>query len=1029
MRRIAGREHWIDSGIRLALGEALSPQALTDGLLERGYRRVSVVEEIGEFAVRPQGVIDAWPVGPDSPVRVRVSDGHVRAIDSLNIDTQRAAADDKGTLVFLPAREMPVTAAAIERFRNAWRRRFTRTMGDETYDAIAGGAIPSGIEYYLPFFTETATLLDFLPDDGQLFLAEGAISESHAHWRSVGERYIDLTSHGARQLLRPEELWVEPGEIIAAVRARESVIMTEAVAGPGAEGARVDVGSLPTEMTRQENLRAAIAALRPWFSMAERIFFVMRSEARRQQMDILCKMLRQKAEWVNGWDDFMDGSMRVGIGIGAMEAGFYLPRQGLLVMTEKEIFGQPIYQKDADRSEGQAAIGDDQLDMLSPGDPIVHVQNGVGRLDTIEPLTFGGVERDFLTIAYDAETRVFVKMEDLDLVMPYAGTNSEMAPFDAAKSKRWIKGLAEAQKHVREIARDLIRLDERRRATPGIAFDEPGGEYERFANEFPFQETRDQAQAISDIIDDMIAPTPMDRVVCGDVGFGKTEVAMRAAFVAAASGYQVAVMVPTTLLASQHFESFRRRFASFEYRIELLARSDERSADRHIVRAANAGEVDILIGTHRLLQGDISLPRLGLLVVDEEHRFGVQQKARLRELRGEVDALALTATPIPRTLSLAMHGIRDLSIIATPPAKRLSIRTTAQRWSATLVSEAVSRERQREGQVFYVHNRVESIDAVAEELTRLLPDADIRIAHGKMAEAELEAVMSAFYRHEFDVLLCTTIIETGIDIPNANTIIIDQAENFGLAQLHQLRGRVGRSHRQAYAYMLTRADALSETAERRLRALSEATKLGQGYMLAAHDLEIRGAGELLGEEQSGSIQAIGFQLYMRLLERAIEALKAGEEIDEGLSLTNAATIEIGLGGHIPPELIDEPGLRLGYYKRLVSVADRDEVDRLAEEIADRFGEPPKALQALLRISNLRAALRRAGVHKVIADDGAVTLDFRSFRSVRLATLFTMIERDETLAISDDGRQVILSAAEGPDLAEHIIDFCEAITAA
>jgi transcription-repair coupling factor (superfamily II helicase) len=821
----------------------------------------------------------------------------------------------------------------------------------------------------------------------------------------------------------PAEVWLDAAEIEGRIeRFRNVRISAEATPGRCDR----DMRGVPTGMSRQENLAAAIKALEPWFERVSNVFFVMRSEARRRHMDVICQMLRERPAWMESWREFITGDLEVGIGIGSIESGFYLPEQDLVVFTEREIFGQPIYQKDEQHSEAPGSEDEESLLGLAEGDPLVHIRYGVGRFAGLKPMTLGGQTQDFLQIEYAQSVRTFTKMEDLDQVLPYSGTNSEDPPLDDLESKRWIRGVHEAQSEIRQIAEQLISLKAERESASGIAFNEPGNAYERFVNEFPFQETRDQRQAIAAVLEDMQKPTPMDRVVCGDVGFGKTEVAMRAAFLAAESGYQVAVLVPTTLLAQQHLETFRRRFEPFGVEVESMTGI---RVGAHSARRLRDGSAQVVIGTHRLLQKDVRFKNLGLVIIDEEHRFGVQQKAKFRELRAELDTLSLTATPIPRTLSLSMHGIRDISIIATPPAKRLSIRTFTGLRNSETIREAVARERMRGGQVFFVHNSVETIDAVAEELRELLPDVRIGVGHGQMPEHELEEVMSGFYRHDFDLLVCTTIVETGIDIPNANTIVIDQAENFGLAQLHQLRGRVGRSHHQAYAYLMTSKAEVSSAARRRLDVLSSATKLGQGFLLATHDLEIRGAGELLGEKQSGRMQSIGFHLYMRLLERTIEALQQGKSLDEEWSLAGSAALEVGVHGIIPAEFIDDPGIRLACYKRLASATSKAAVKRIAEEIADRFGEAPPETRALYALSEVKAQLRNAGVKKALVGDDGGRLEFWSYDHIDLPRLMRLIdERPDELDFSEAGDALILNRAPAADSGriEYLLAIADAL---
>jgi transcription-repair coupling factor (superfamily II helicase) len=661
------------------------------------------------------------------------------------------------------------------------------------------------------------------------------------------------------------------------------------------------------------------------------------------------------------------------------------------------LFGERVAQRRRRREGADDSLTTNifrDLNELREGVPVVHLEHGVGRYTGLQKLTVDEQETEFLTLEYAQGSKLYVPVASLHLISRYAGSDPDLAPLHRLGSDQWEKARRKASERASDIAAQLLEVYARREAREGFAFERDGQAYEQFAAAFPFEETPDQAAAIEAVLDDMLSPRVMDRLVCGDVGFGKTEVAMRAAFIATRNSRQVAILVPTTLLAQQHYSSFSDRFADWPVKVEVVSRFRSGAQLADITRRVASGEIDILIGTHKLLQSDFSFDDLGLLIIDEEHRFGVKQKEAIKALRSEVDILTLTATPIPRTLNMALGGMRDLSIIATPPARRLSIRTFVREHNIGLVKEAALRETLRGGQVYYLHNEVKTIEETARKLRELLPDLSIGVAHGQMRETQLEQVMSAFYHQRHHILLCTTIIETGIDIPNANTIIIERADKFGLAQLHQLRGRVGRSHHQAYAYLLCPPrSAITADAGKRLEAIEAASDLGAGYLLATHDLEIRGAGELLGDEQSGQIHSVGFSLYMDLLQQAVEALKRGEIPDVDAPLEHGTEVNLHLPALIPDDYLPDINSRLILYKRIAAAANGEDLRELQVEMIDRFGLLPPQVGNLFQVSRLRLKAQQLGIRAIEVGPEGGSIDFKENTRVNPLSLVKLVQSD------------------------------------
>ncbi|HET8731619.1 MAG TPA: transcription-repair coupling factor, partial [Moraxellaceae bacterium] len=717
---------------------------------------------------------------------------------------------------------------------------------------------------------------------------------------------------------------------------------------------------------------------------------------RRESLLELLARASLKPGAVSGWDDFLARKDTTpAIAVGPLEQGLWLQDPPIAVITESQLLGQRVMQSRRRKATSQDVSSElviRNLSELQPGAPVVHIDHGVGRYQGLVTLEVDNQAQEFLLLEYADSAKLYVPVSSLQLIARYSGADDDHAPLHRLGTEQWTKARRKAAEQVRDTAAELLNIYARRAARPGHAFSFNESDYALFASGFPFEETADQAAAIIATIADLRAKRPMDRLVCGDVGFGKTEVAMRAAFVAVQDGGQVVVLVPTTLLAQQHYENFRDRFADWPIKIDVLSRFKSAKEQAAALKQLEEGKIDIIIGTHKLLAEDVRFKHLGLIIVDEEHRFGVRHKEALKNMRAEVDMLTLTATPIPRTLNMAFAGMRDLSIIATPPARRLAVKTFVRESHPAVIKEAILRELLRGGQVYYLHNEVESIEKCSQELQALVPEARIGIAHGQMRERELEQVMQQFYHKQFNVLVCTTIVETGIDVPSANTIIMDRADKLGLAQLHQLRGRVGRSHHQAYAYLLTpHQKAMTGDAEKRLEAIAAAGELGAGFALASHDLEIRGAGELLGEEQSGNINTVGFTLYMEMLEQAVKAIRSGKTPNLDQPLAQGTDVNLRISALIPDAYLPDVHNRLMLYKRISNAKDQAELDELQVEMIDRFGLLPEQTKNLFAVTSLKIEAEKLGITKIDASAGGGRLEFGTETKVDPMRLVKMIQ--------------------------------------
>ena len=998
MQRLPPRA-WIEShALELARGQRLELEAFRARLVAGGYASVSQVMAHGEFAVRGS-LIDIFPMGTAQPLRIDLFDDEIDSIRAFDPESQRSAGG-LDAVRLLPAREYPLNPDGIREFRRRYRVRFE---GDPNrsplYRQVSEALAPAGIEYYLPlFFDRLETLFDYLP--AQTLLVDSADLEARAEtvWQETTERFEQRRHDVERPVLEPREISLPPVELRSAVARFPRVEVSSAKLELSAQSA--PAANFPTRAP--PHLRVDPRAAEPAAALGEflktfegRVLLAAESAGRRE---VLLQVLRARqvdVAIVDDWRQFASGDLRVALTVSSAANALLLEQPPLALITEELIFGERAQQaRRRRRVERDPAAILKELTDLRIGTPVVHEDYGVGRYQGLKVMEVGGERGEFLVIDYADGDKLYVPVHALDRVNRYSGAPAESAPLHKLGSDQWQKARRRAAQRIHDVAVELLDLYSRRAARRGASLKARDGDFRAFEAAFPFEETPDQTQTIEQVLNDLEAERPMDRVVCGDVGFGKTEVALRAAFVAVQSGRQVAVLVPTTLLAQQHQQTFTDRFADWPVRIEVLSRfRSGREADQTIAGIA-AGTVDIVIATHRLLHANVKFHNLGLLIIDEEHRFGVRDKERLKALRAEVDVLTLTATPIPRTLNMALGGLREMSLITTPPAERLAIQTFVTEWNAAQIRESCLREIRRGGQIYFVHNSVDTIERRAEEIRALVPEASVRVGHGQMRERDLEHLMLDFYHRRFNLLVCTTIIESGIDVPTANTIIIDRADRFGLAQLHQLRGRVGRSHHRAYAYLITPPRGLlTGDAAKRLEAIESLEDLGAGFTLATHDLEIRGAGELLGEEQSGQIEEIGFNLYLELLERAVRSLKAGREPDLEPAMLSGTEIELHLPALLPEDYVADIHLRLTLYKRVASAPTTAGLDDLQAEMIDRFGPLPPPARNLYRVAALKIRARELGIRKLDAGPLGGYLLFDDSNTVDPQAVIRLVQRN------------------------------------
>ncbi|WP_114766914.1 transcription-repair coupling factor [Vibrio rhodolitus] len=993
LQRQSPREFLMQHTLMVKTGDLYSLEKLRLQLEKSGYRHADQVFGPGEYASRGS-IIDLFPMGSRDPFRIDFFDDEIDTIRTFDPENQRSI-EDVSEIRLLPAHEFPTSEAAIEDFRIRWRQRFeARREPESVYMQVSKGTWPSGIEYWQPlFFDHTETLFDYIADNTQLLAVGNIEAAIDTFLTDVDYRYDQRKVDPLRPLLPPEELWLKKDELFAQFKLLPQLALSIDPVSEKQGRVNPNISPLP-ELKVQHQNKEPMAALRQFSeTYTGKIIFSVESEGRREALLELLQRIKLRPVECASFCDALTHKEKFTLVLGAAEHGFLYGNEQIAFICESDLLGDRVIQrrrKDRKTTNSDAVIRN--LAELKPGQPVVHIDHGIGRYLGLQTLEAGGMTTEYVTLEYQNEAKLYVPVASLNLISRYSGGAEESAPLHKLGGEAWAKARRKAAEKVRDVAAELLDVYAKRELKPGYKFALDRGQYATFKSGFPFEETDDQSMAINAVLSDMCQAKAMDRLVCGDVGFGKTEVAMRAAFVATDNGKQVAVLVPTTLLAQQHFENFRDRFANLPIRVEVLSRFKTAKEQKLVLQDIADGKVDLVVGTHKLLSSDIQFKDLGLLIVDEEHRFGVRQKEKMKAMRADVDILTLTATPIPRTLNMAMSGMRDLSIIATPPARRLAIKTFVRQREDAVVREAILREIMRGGQVYFLHNQVETIEKVASDLEKLVPEARVTVAHGQMRERELEKVMNDFYHQRFNLLVCTTIIETGIDVPTANTIIMDRADHLGLAQLHQLRGRVGRSHHQAYAYLLTpHPKAMTKDAIKRLDAIASLEDLGAGFTLATHDLEIRGAGELLGDEQSGQIQSVGFTLYMEMLEQAVEALKEGKEPSLDDLLREQTEVEMRIPALLPDDYIPDVNTRLSMYKQIASVADKDELDGLKVELIDRFGLLPDAAKNLLAVAELKLAAAKLKVKKIEAHDKGGYIEFYPDADINPIYLVTLLQ--------------------------------------
>ena len=1032
MQRLCPPQYLQHNVLLIKKGDRLVIDKMRLQLEAAGYRAVEQVLEHGEYAVRG-ALLDLFPMGSAVPFRLDFFDDEIDSIRTFDVDTQRTL-DEISSINLLPAHEFPTDDKGIEFFRAQFRETFGEIRRDpeHIYQQISKGTLISGIEYWQPlFFSEMATLFDYLPEQTLFVDMENNQMQGERFYQDAKQRYEQRKVDPMRPLLPPEKLWLNVDEVNRRLKSYPRITFKAEKVRSSVRQKNLPVAALP-EVTIQSQQKEPLGQLRQFIEHFKgNVLFSVETEGRRETLLDLLSPLKLKPKQIQSLEQAENE--KFSLLVSSLEQGFIIEQSlPVAIIGEANLLGERVQQRSRDKRK---TINPDtlvrNLAELKIGQPVVHLDHGVGRYGGLVTLDTGGIKAEYLLLNYANESKLYVPVTSLHLISRYVGGSDESAPLHKLGNEAWAKSRQKAAEKIRDVAAELLDVYAQREAKKGFAFKYDREEFQQFAATFPFEETYDQEMAINAVISDMCQPKAMDRLVCGDVGFGKTEVAMRAAFLAVMNHKQVAVLVPTTLLAQQHYENFKDRFANLPVNVEVLSRFKTAKEQKQILENLAEGKVDILIGTHKLIQSDVKFNDLGLLIIDEEHRFGVGQKEKIKQLRANIDILTLTATPIPRTLNMAMNGIRDLSIISTPPARRLSIKTFVRQNDDLVVREAILREILRGGQVYYLHNDVASIENTAEKLTALVPEARVIVGHGQMRERELERVMSDFYHQRYNVLVCSTIIETGIDVPTANTIIIERADHFGLAQLHQLRGRVGRSHHQAYAYLLTPPPKMmTKDAERRLDALENLDNLGAGFILATHDLEIRGAGELLGNEQSGQIESIGFSLYMELLDAAVKALKEGREPSLEELTQQQADIELRVPALLPDDYLGDVNMRLSFYKRIAAAESKSELDELKVELIDRFGLLPDATKNLLQIAELRLLVEPLKVVRIDAGTQGGFIEFSPKAQVNPDKFIQLIQK-EPIVYRFDGPlkfKFMKDLSDNKVRLEFVVDLLKAIAA-
>ncbi|PKG38904.1 transcription-repair coupling factor [Psychromonas sp. Urea-02u-13] len=998
--RLAPKSYLKQHTLIIKSGQVIELQTLRADLEEAGYYAVDQVMDHGEFCARGS-ILDIFPMGSDSPYRLDFFDDEIDSIRPFNSESQRSlSAIDE--IKLLPAHEFATDSEAIKRFKTKFSEKFTSSLStskDSIFSEITQYNLPAGIEYYLPlFFEQTTTLFDYLPSNAKLAIVGDINQATLDFWQTLETRYNDRSIDLLRPLLTPNELYLRHEQCFEKINQwPRYYLQPTPLSSDKAGRLNFDI-SLIDNIQVEHKKKQPLAGIEEFIrDFTGKVLFSVQSAGRKESLVELLAPLKLTLPEFKNIDDFNKSKSKLGITISQVENSFIISESNFAFITENELLGFKVTQSRRRSESTDENYSSDNLVAnlaeLKVGQPVVHIDYGVGRYLGLQTIETAGNLTEFFTLEYLRGDKLYVPVSALHLISRYSGHDVDNAPLSKLGTETWQKAKKRAAEKVRDVAAELLEVYAQRAAKIGHSYKLNKNNYALFKNDFPFEETHDQALSINAVISNMCSTQPMDRLVCGDVGFGKTEVAMRAAFLATDNTRQVALLVPTTLLAQQHVENFKDRFANWPVRIEVLSRFKTAKEQKQILADTEAGKVDILIGTHKLLSTSLKFADLGLLIIDEEHRFGVRQKEKIKALRAQIDILTLTATPIPRTLNMSMNGMRDLSIIATPPAKRLAVKTFVQQKTDQIVSDAITREIMRGGQVYFLHNNVQTIEKAAEDIQTLLPQAKVSVAHGQMNEHQLEKVMSDFYHQRQNVLVCTTIIETGIDIPSANTILINRADHLGLAQLHQLRGRVGRSHHQAYAYLLTPPKKLmTKDAQKRLQAIESLDTLGAGFTLATHDLEIRGAGELLGDDQSGQISSIGYNLYMEMLNQAVTALQSGREPSLEHLLSSQAEVELRIPALIPSDYIHDVNLRLSLYKRIANSKDKHALKELQVEMIDRFGLLPAAAKNLIQVTEVKQRCTPLGIKRLEAHANGGNVQFTDNTPVDPMFLVSLLQK-------------------------------------
>lgn len=994
MYRLAPPSYISGHSLQLAIGDTLDIEQFRQTQQQNGYQHTHSVYAHGEFTVRGS-IIDIFPMGSHEPVRIELFDDQIESLRYFDPESQSSTQKIK-EIELLPAREHPLNDNSLKLFKQQWFDRFENQSKDQVfYSEICQGIPSPGSEYFLPlFFNETVSLFDYLPAQTQLIIDSNSHASAQRFWAAIKERHHQLEGNKNRPILQPNEIAIEPENIFSIIKQYNRAIFSSELEDKG------NTFPLPDISIDRHNERP-MSALKAYIEQQNHPVLICADSLGRREM--LIDMLAQdglQPDVVEDWQDFIKSDSNFSITAASIERGTDIKKPALSLITETELFGQHQVLQRRRRQKRQEINPDlmiKNLAELSFGELVVHEHHGIGKYQGLITIEAANQVQEFMMLEYANSAKLYVPVYALQQISRYSssGLGNEAIALHNLGSEQWSRQREKAQKQIYDTAAELLETYAKREASQGTAMEHSETDYDLFRSAFPFEETLDQSSAIEAVLADMQSDKPMDRLVCGDVGFGKTEVAMRAAFMAVNNQKQVLVLAPTTLLVKQHFENFSDRFSEWPVKIGQLSRFNTAAEQEKTISELEGGSLDIIIGTHKLIQGTIQPKNLGLIIIDEEHRFGVRQKEQLKKYKANTDILTLTATPIPRTLNLAMGGLRDLSIIATAPAKRLAVKTFVTRKDQALVKEAIYRELLRGGQAYYLHNEVKDIESVASEIGELIPEAKIAVAHGQMRERDLENIMSDFYHRRFNILVCTTIIETGIDVPNANTIIINRADKFGLAQLHQLRGRVGRSHHQAYAYLLTPPlKTLTKDAVKRLTAIENAESLGAGFILASQDLEIRGAGAILGEEQSGNhMKHIGYSLYMELLEKSVKALKEGKELtQENLEDENSTELNLGVSALIPDDYLPDVHNRLMLYRRISAANSEKDLEQLQIEMIDRFGLLPEPAKFLFKVSALKIKAKPLNFERIDAHAQGGSITFGNKHNMNTAAFLDLIQK-------------------------------------